>query len=221
MTTRHNILVRQSLIHGIVLGGSRPLHLLALLGLHPHGRHARILVHLLLTQFAKQWMGAAMPDVPLVQLLDVGDAVQPPGGGSEEVGVFGQEAARHDAAGMILPLEVGVGEAEEDLVEARLGKHVGHELHGVASQDGAILILAGMLLPQRRNPKADVLRHLVAYFQSQDRRLGKEGGEGDGQAAESATNVQHVGDDTAAAGCVVIIISILLLIISISFAIFL
>ncbi len=56
-------------------------------------------------------MRPAMRDVPLVQLLHVGDAVQPAGVGPEEVGVFGQEAVRNDAAGMVLPLEVGVRKA--------------------------------------------------------------------------------------------------------------
>ena len=106
-----DLLIGQSLVDSIVLGRTSSLHLLALFRLHPHGRHTRIGIHLLLRQLTKQWVRPTVTDVPLMQLFHVGDAIQTSGSGFEKVGVFRQETVRHDAAGMVLPLKVWIGEA--------------------------------------------------------------------------------------------------------------
>jgi len=47
-------------------------------------------------------VGTALIEVPIVQVFDVGDGVEPAGFGFEEIGVFGEEAGGYDAAWVVL-----------------------------------------------------------------------------------------------------------------------
>ena len=89
-----------------------PLYFLSLFSLIDHDLHNWIIR---VVDFLEHLMGSKVIHVPFVQLQHVSDAVDPSVWFQQE-GILGEEAGVDDPPPVIFGLEVGIGEADEDLL---------------------------------------------------------------------------------------------------------
>lgn len=136
LTLRASVLrvkVSDALVHREVLVTPQSRHLLGLLRVLQHGAHTGVVgQHFCVGHAAETGVCVALLDVPLVELFDVRDGVQA-ASGLDQVGVLGEQDVADDASAVVLGLEVGVGEANEDLFHLVLAEEVGQVSHAVRS----------------------------------------------------------------------------------------
>lgn len=79
---------------------------------------------------------------PIMKIADIGDGIDNTSG-SENVSIFSEESGRDDAGLVLAGFEMRIREEEEESRKGMFGKVIWHELHGVCTDDGHVLIRAG------------------------------------------------------------------------------
>jgi hypothetical protein len=141
-----------------------PDDFLPLFGAVDHEAKAGVAV---VSDLAELGVGVEVVEVPVVEFLHVSDAVDASVRLQQE-GVLREEARADNPPLVFLGLEVRVGEADEDLLNAVLGKVVAKVLHAVRPYHADVVVLPRVKHPERPDLFRHVIDWLVPDLQTED-----------------------------------------------------
>lgn len=162
-----------------------PLYFLPLFGLIDHDLNDWIFR---VVDFLEHFMGAKVIHMPFMQLQHVGDAVNPSIRLQQE-GILGEEAGVNDPPPVILGLEMGIREANENFLQALFGEILAKVSHSVGSYHSDVVELSWVLNAISSDLLGHKVHHLVSDLHSQDQFFGKEKRQTEQESSIAASDV--------------------------------
>lgn len=107
-----------------------------------------------------------------MELFYIGDAIESPLGFQQE-SILTQEPSVDDPSSEVFGFEMGVREANEDLLQRLLFKVLGEMSHRVGSNHTHIPILPLVLYSHRVDLLSHIVHQLVSDLEPEDQLLGK------------------------------------------------
>jgi hypothetical protein len=163
------------------------LYLLPLLRLVYHDLYAEILLVFYLLEHP---VVPKVLQMPLVELQDIRDAVEPPIR-LEQVGVLRQEPRVDYSAPVVLGLEVRVWKADEYLLQGLLREVLAQMPHRVRPDHRNVVEFARLLLPEPSYFLPDEIDQLVPNLHPQDQLVREQRRQPEQQSSESAADINN------------------------------